>query len=235
MCPAKEICELAADAGNEDNYVAKWYFDTKDGRCRQFYYGGSGGNANNFYSESACLAACEHQQHQQNRSAPVVAASQAAVVTTQRPDESRGSQDHCRLPSDAGECRVAEARFFYNSEVGTCQLFTYGGCGGNENNFRTREDCEQSCLNSQHTCSLPSLKGDCDGNETKWYFDAANERCSQFVYGGCYGNANNFESAAECEDRCRTADVHRQQPRTEAPVSFDDVRVLPSIIKRTNN
>lgn len=41
---AKDACYKAAETGNCQNYEARWYFDTKEERCRQFYYGGCGGN-----------------------------------------------------------------------------------------------------------------------------------------------------------------------------------------------
>ena len=30
-------------------------------------------------------------------------------------------------------------------ERGRCVRFTYGGCQGNENNFLTKRDCEETC------------------------------------------------------------------------------------------
>uniref|UniRef100_A0A8C9XAX4 BPTI/Kunitz inhibitor domain-containing protein n=1 Tax=Sander lucioperca TaxID=283035 RepID=A0A8C9XAX4_SANLU len=36
-------------------------------------------------------------------------------------------------------------RYFYNSSSTSCQLFTYGGCGGNFNNFETEKECMQRC------------------------------------------------------------------------------------------
>lgn len=36
-------------------------------------------------------------------------------------------------------------RFFYNNDTGKCELFVFGGCGSNGNNFLTQEDCEKFC------------------------------------------------------------------------------------------
>lgn len=56
----------------------------------------------------------------------------------------------CLLPPMDGDgekiCLAAFYRYFFNKDTGTCEEFFYGGCGGNENNFLTREDCEQTCL-----------------------------------------------------------------------------------------
>uniref|UniRef100_A0A674N9Q3 BPTI/Kunitz inhibitor domain-containing protein n=1 Tax=Takifugu rubripes TaxID=31033 RepID=A0A674N9Q3_TAKRU len=49
------------------------------------------------------------------------------------------------LPSLQGPCKAYEPRWAYNSGLKKCQSFVYGGCGGNENNFESREACEQMC------------------------------------------------------------------------------------------
>ena len=36
----------------------------------------------------------------------------------------------------------------------------------------------------------------------RWYYDSELERCKQFVYGGCRGNANNYETRDECKEKC---------------------------------
>jgi hypothetical protein len=51
----------------------------------------------------------------------------------------------CSLPAVAGDCDGAIPRFFHNSDTGFCETFVYGGCGGNENNFETLEECEAEC------------------------------------------------------------------------------------------
>ena len=40
-------------------------------------------------------------------------------------------------------------RYNYNNETGACETFTYGGCGGNGNNYKTQEDCEVNCQTQQ--------------------------------------------------------------------------------------
>ena len=53
--------------------------------------------------------------------------------------------DTCELPPVTGRCKAAFRRWFHNSISGQCEQFIYGGCGGNENNFMTLEECQQQC------------------------------------------------------------------------------------------
>jgi uncharacterized protein with NAD-binding domain and iron-sulfur cluster len=46
------------------------------------------------------------------------------------------------------------------------------------------------------------VRGPCVQNKTMWYFDSDNGACSQFIYSGCLGNANKFESYEECHNLC---------------------------------
>ena len=52
-------------------------------------------------------------------------------------------------------------------------------------------------------CSLPPQTGDCKAHLPSWYYQSATDRCIQFVYGGCGGNANRFVTKDACNVRCR--------------------------------
>ncbi|XP_075756907.1 eppin-like [Pelodiscus sinensis] len=53
--------------------------------------------------------------------------------------------DLCHLPSVCGFCKARFPRFFYNWSSQSCEVFVYGGCGGNQNNFETKEECQAAC------------------------------------------------------------------------------------------
>ncbi|XP_042657115.1 WAP four-disulfide core domain protein 8-like isoform X2 [Tyto alba] len=55
------------------------------------------------------------------------------------------SGDICHLPPVRGPCRGRFRHYAYSPATGTCQPFTYSGCGGNPNNFRTVEECQRVC------------------------------------------------------------------------------------------
>ncbi|EFJ45319.1 hypothetical protein VOLCADRAFT_39402, partial [Volvox carteri f. nagariensis] len=56
-----------------------------------------------------------------------------------------GSAGVCALPADVGLCRASFERFHYNAKTGTCEKFIWGGCGGNDNNFETEQQCKDKC------------------------------------------------------------------------------------------
>ncbi|TRY74127.1 hypothetical protein DNTS_026676, partial [Danionella cerebrum] len=107
----------------------------------------------------------------------------------------------CRSEPDSGPCFGMQQRFHYNSSIMTCQIFTYGGCLGNQNNFETEKECLQSCRN-EAACRLPVDVGPCKAFLNLWTFNSSTGKCVSFKYGGCKGNGNRFYSKKECEEYC---------------------------------
>ncbi|XP_058060218.1 papilin [Anopheles bellator] len=194
-CPPKvekDTCFLPAEIGECQNYTAHWYFDTKEQRCRQFYYGGCGGNGNNFVDEQSCTSRC------------IDGGAKREPEPAPRPEPSQFDRRYCQLPMDNGdrECQPYQRRFYFDAQTGVCTLFTYTGCGGNQNNFQTEESCQQACGSVQNVCDLPQEQGDCANSEERWYFDRRDQRCLPFSYSGCGGNGNNFHGQQDCERQC---------------------------------
>ncbi|KAF0026144.1 hypothetical protein F2P81_020881 [Scophthalmus maximus] len=60
------------------------------------------------------------------------------------------------------------------------------------------------CRNDKNPCHLQEAPGPCRGLVTRYFFDSKSQQCKQFFYGGCFGNANNFRSMAECQAKCQS-------------------------------
>ncbi|KAH9379321.1 hypothetical protein HPB48_007994 [Haemaphysalis longicornis] len=110
-----EFCFMASEAGPCRNMELRWFYDIKDGVCREFYYGGCKGNPNRFRSHQECEEKCYH------------------------------AQDPCDLPQVPGNCREMIPQWFYNPVTYRCQEFNYSGCQGNANRFNDRESCDLRC------------------------------------------------------------------------------------------
>ena len=55
---------------------------------------------------------------------------------------------------------------------------------------------------SQDPCTLPKEVGVCRALKLRFHFNQNSGKCEAFMYGGCRGNSNNFESLLECHITC---------------------------------
>lgn len=51
-------------------------------------------------------------------------------------------------------------------------------------------------------CEMPVTTGPCKASITRWYYDKEVEACKPFMWGGCDGNGNNFQTKTHCSDTC---------------------------------
>ena len=53
--------------------------------------------------------------------------------------------DKCQIDAKPGHCQHKFQRYYYDYKTNSCKSFVYTGCGGNENNFKTPDECHDSC------------------------------------------------------------------------------------------
>ncbi|KAG9349457.1 hypothetical protein JZ751_027902, partial [Albula glossodonta] len=192
-------CALKMDEGPCKAMKDRFYFDVDTRRCERFDYGGCQGNANNFETLEECEEMC--------------------MV---KPDK-----NPCHLDEEPGPCRGLVPRYFFNHAKGFCERFFYGGCFGNANNFRTKEECQAKCHRKQphsmaptvntsipeprkspaaahrpELCFSPIDKGTCSDSLRRYIYNSKRNKCQIFRYSGCGGNNNNFTSKRQCMKTC---------------------------------
>ncbi|NWU31747.1 TFPI1 inhibitor, partial [Dyaphorophyia castanea] len=134
----------------------------------------------------------------------------------------------CAMKADDGPCKAIHIRYFFNIKSRKCEVFEYGGCHGNENNFLTLEECQKKCVvTGQYPFSYPPINssfaspdfcfhdqepGICRGYFTRYFYNKETKLCEAFKYGGCLGNQNNFRSLEECQTTCQeNSNLYRER------------------------
>ncbi|XP_017789145.1 PREDICTED: trypsin inhibitor-like [Habropoda laboriosa] len=51
-------------------------------------------------------------------------------------------------------------------------------------------------------CLLPLEHGPCKALMTRYGYNPVTNKCEEFMYGGCRGNENNFQSQDKCQEIC---------------------------------
>ncbi len=74
---------------------------------------------------------------------------QPVVVVNQGTDED-GPDYTCLLPLAPGRCKSFQMKWYYNKERSRCEVFYFGGCGGNANRFNSLEECQSLCMRKLH-------------------------------------------------------------------------------------
>uniref|UniRef100_A0A8C0B6L4 Tissue factor pathway inhibitor n=1 Tax=Buteo japonicus TaxID=224669 RepID=A0A8C0B6L4_9AVES len=192
------VCAMNADEGPCKAIHLRYYFNIQSRECEIFEYGGCHGNENNFLTLEECQKKCNN-------------ANKFVVYTTLKPN-------FCFHEKDPGICRGYFSRYFYNKETKSCEVFKYGGCLGNQNNFKDLEECQITCQVLSLTlfffvslepppvpslCMTPMDRGLCRAKELRFFYNYSTGRCHPFSYSGCGGNENNFTSRKSCLRICK--------------------------------
>ncbi len=187
------ICQLPVEPGPCRAAIPRWFFNSETNSCDDFIYGGCGGNENNFQTQGECREACGEP----NPCDTVLCRAHQECRVFQSPDGQV-------IPYCADTCRG-----FPCPDGQSCELLDVP-CG--------LEPCPPiaTCTDEPNVCRLPAEVGPCDAAIPRWFFNSQSGRCERFIYGGCGGNRNNFQTAEACEERCDDTPIC-EQPQVVGP------------------
>ncbi|ELK04240.1 Eppin [Pteropus alecto] len=74
---------------------------------------------------------------------------------------------------------------------------------------------------------MPKDSGPCMAFFRRWWYDNHNDTCFSFIYGGCQGNSNNFQTKDICQNMClKNRESQGPQAPMLSPEPCGDVWVL---------
>ncbi|XP_075556796.1 actinia tenebrosa protease inhibitors-like [Dermacentor variabilis] len=220
----RRVCSPKPRRGLCNTHSYFWYFDPASATCRRYRRHVCDRGSNKFLSCERCVATCTmHAAPAVNSCGWNVLQQSRDNYTTNkhsncldhchlhylpfRCTHSETQQDRCSMPPDRGRCRAYMPTWFYDSKFSSCKMFIYGGCGGNDNQFPSEKKCESVCLpqiKSPTRCLQPADPGPCRAYKPRWFFDSSTSHCKLFIFGGCSGNENRFDSEKMCLETCLT-------------------------------
>ena len=148
----------------------------------------------------------------------------------------------CQLPVSQklnNHCTVSNSTkyYFYDKITNTCELFKtcstqstslavkFDG-SKKRNQFYTRQGCENTCIQegksfsfNMKVCLLAPVEGPCRHYSTRYFYDPEEKKCLTFIYGGCFGNKNNFHTKKVCQQTCRGAENRTELTQLEKNTS----------------
>uniref|UniRef100_A0A4W2DM63 Amyloid beta like protein 2 n=1 Tax=Bos indicus x Bos taurus TaxID=30522 RepID=A0A4W2DM63_BOBOX len=127
-------------------------------------------------------------------------------------------EDDDEEEEEEGEEEVVEDRDYYYD--------TFKGDDYNEesptepSSYRAAAE-EEITHDIRAVCSQEALTGPCRAVMPRWYFDLSKGKCVRFIYGGCGGNRNNFESEDYCMAVCKAMIPPTPLPTNDVDVYFE--------------
>nr|XP_012322620.1 LOW QUALITY PROTEIN: eppin [Aotus nancymaae] len=84
--------------------------------------------------------------------------------------------------------------------------------------------CGKKCFDvKQDVCEMPKETGPCMAFFRRWWYDKKNDTCSIFIYGGCQGNNNNFQSQTNCLNTCKKKHDCIHVPKIPVRCPMDEI------------
>ncbi|ETN69195.1 Kunitz/Bovine pancreatic trypsin inhibitor domain protein [Necator americanus] len=228
---SRQVCHLPLDVGKCQGSFDSWYYEMATGSCVEFKYSGCSGNANRFPSREDCESTCV-------RRSDVSTNGDSGQETTSICDEIKDTGPctnfvtkwyYNKMPAHCRKCKgharvntnIFISTLFHNNVRNSSMVDVWG----TPIVSRRRKSANHVVNSWEERLRLRLFRNSLDDNSLdkslrayipSYYYDYHKGICKEFVYGGCGGNANRFETADECATRC----ARRQQGRRELSRSF---------------
>ncbi|XP_030600946.1 amyloid beta precursor like protein 2 isoform X3 [Archocentrus centrarchus] len=91
-----------------------------------------------------------------------------------------------------------------------------------ESKMFDNQDEDKTLQEVKAVCTLEAETGPCRASMPRWHFDMSQRKCVRFIYGGCAGNRNNFDSEEYCMAVCKRLTVPpTPQPTDDVDIYFE--------------
>lgn len=133
-----DICKLplVVPSKREQAETIRYYYDPAEFKCKPFTYYGVSGNGNNFEFIEECQVSCQVPLTLGRTSISLSLIYLIVYLIVEQ----------CSLIPEKGPCRGSYERWYFDSKLGICKTFVYGGCLKNNNNHMSEKDCFGTCV-----------------------------------------------------------------------------------------
>ncbi|XP_070600356.1 tissue factor pathway inhibitor 2-like [Erythrolamprus reginae] len=245
-------CELPPEKGPGNKLELRWFYNSKSRRCERFFYGGCNGNANNFKDINECDRCCvdpDNRGYCPLMIPPPTNKDLCFKSCTRDKECSNGVSASGQKCCPFGDTKICVEAV--EEHPGVCpkrvEEFTFAPCNqtcaGDHDCPLTEKccftGCSRGCLPSVRNdrCQLPRDHGSCSNELQRFYYEPEEKRCHPFVYRGCEGNSNNFETMELCERTCGEVSKGTEETcRTKVPgMRFAGSQQIQVIVQHIQN
>lgn len=143
-CLDKITLEILPSKLNQYQNNIIWYYDIEERSCKPIASECIDlANQNRFRSQQDCASQCIPNVNEiQSEGMLIFKLFDRMSIFFVNHDYSVD----CLLPIDVGnKCNLQIWRWYYDAKAGVCNLFSYSGCHGNNNNFPSSKSCLWLC------------------------------------------------------------------------------------------
>ncbi|XP_037501197.1 papilin-like [Rhipicephalus sanguineus] len=116
----------------------------------------------------------------------------------------------CSKPPVLGHCKPLKNTWSYCSLRNICVQFKDNECGVGDNQFISRQKCEEACVEplgpKNPMCFRITTTGSCKIKDLAWYYDTSDGFCKMFNHGDCGRGGNHFTTEQKCLEVCQPRD-----------------------------